>query len=118
MGVILDNGKVQVTLKGVAYTYRLDMGALLVFEQFSSKLPEELKTTQRITTVMHYACLYNGEGFNMSYDEFVEAIDTLEVFDALREAAAIEEKRWGARNLAGADAGNDEAENSESLKKK
>ena len=117
MNAMADNEKVQVTLKGVAYTYRLDMGALLVFEQFTSKLPEEMKTPQRVTTVMHYACLYNGEGFDMSYDEFVEAIDTFDVFESLREAAAIEEKRWGARNLAGADAGN-EAENSESSKKK
>jgi hypothetical protein len=117
MGVILDNGKVEVLLNGNAYTYRLDMGALLVFEQFSSKLPEEMKTPQRITTVMHYACLYNGEGFDMSYDEFVDAIDTLEVFDALREAATIEEKRWGARNLAGADAGKTEEDGEESKKK-
>ena len=117
MGAMLDNGKVQVTLKGVAYTYRLDMGALLVFEQFTSKLPEEMKTPQRITTVMHYACLYNGEGFDMSYDEFVDAIDTLEVLEALRDAAAKEEKRWGARNLAGADAGNNEEDGEESKKK-
>lgn len=96
-----NNGKTVVTLKGVDYAYRLDMGALLVFEQFTSKLPEELKTPQRVATVMHYACLYNSEGFEMSYEEFVDAIDTFEVFDALREAAAKEEKRWGARNLAG-----------------
>ncbi len=106
-----------VTLKGTEYAYRLDMGALLVFEQFTSKLPEEMKTPQRITTVMHYACLYNGEGFNMSYDEFVDAIDTLEVFDALREAATIEEKRWGARNLAGAGIEKSEEDSEESKKK-
>lgn len=91
-----------VTLKGTEYAYRLDMGALLVYEQFESKLPEEMKTPQRITTVMHYACLYNGAGFDMSYDEFVEAIDTIEVLEVLREAAAQEEMRWNARNLAGA----------------
>ena len=117
MGVILDNGKVKVVLNGIAYTYRLDMGALLVFEQFSGKLPEEMKTPQRITTVMHYACLYNGEGFDMSYDEFVDAIDTLEVFDALRDAAAKEEKRWGARNLAGLDVAKEAEEGEESKKK-
>lgn len=117
MNAMADNGKVQVTLKGVAYTYRLDMGALLVFEQFSSKLPEEMKTPQRITTVMHYACLYNGEGFDMSFGEFVGAIDTIEVLEALRDAAAKEEKRWGARNLAGLDVAK-EAEDSEESKKK
>ena len=108
-----------VTLSGRAYAYRLDMGALLVFEHFMSKLPEEMKTPQRITTVMHYACLYNSEGFEMSYDEFVEAIDTFDVFESLRAAAAIEEKRWGARNLAGVDMQEQEAaEDSEESKKK
>ena len=108
-----------VTLSGRTYTYRLDMGALLVFEQFLSKLPEEMKAPQRITTVMHYACLYNSEGFEMSYDEFVETIDTFDVLESLCEAAAIEEKRWGARNLAGVDMQEQEAsEDSEESKKK
>lgn len=108
-----------VTLSGRAYTYRLDMGALLVFEHFMSKLPEEMKTPQRITTVMHYACLYNAEGFNMTYDEFVGAIDSLEVCEALRDAAVAEDKRWGARNLAGVDMQEQEAaEDGEESKKK
>lgn len=108
-----------VTLSGKVYAYHLDMGALLVFEHFMSKLPEEMKTPQRITTVMHYACLYNAEGFDMSYDEFVEAIDTIEVLEALREAAAQEEKRWGVRNLAGVDMQEQEAaEDGEESKKK
>lgn len=106
-----------VILKGVEYAYHLDMGALLIFEQFADKLPEEQKTPQRIATVMHYACLYNGEGFDMSYDEFVKAIDTLEVLDALSEAAAKEEKRWGARNLAGVGIEKSEEASEESKKK-
>lgn len=108
-----------VTLKGAEYTYRLDMGALLVFEHFMGKLPEEMKTPQRITTVMHYACLYNAEGFNMTYDEFVGAIDSLEVCEALRDAAAAEDKRWGVRNLVGIDMQEQEAaEDGEESKKK
>lgn len=96
---------VQVTLKGVTYTYRLDMGALLVFEQFQSALPKEMQTPQRLATVMHYACLYNSPAFEMSYDEFVNSIDSLDVLETLRNAADIEEQRWGKRNLAGIDLG-------------
>lgn len=107
-----------VTLKGVEYAYRLDMGALLVYEQFESKLPEELKNAHRLDTLMYYACLYNAEGFEMNFDEFVKAIDTIEVLEALRAAAVKEMKRWNARNLAGADMPNDEAPESEESKKK
>jgi hypothetical protein len=52
----------------------------------------------------------------MSYDEFVDAIDTIEVLEALREAAAQEEMRWNARNLAGA--GIEKNEEDEESKKK
>lgn len=106
-----------VTLKGTEYAYRLDMGALLVYEQFESKLPEEMKTPLRLATLMHYACLYSAQGFEMSYDEFVEAIGTIEVLEALREAAALEEKRWDARNLAGAGIEKSEEGGEESKKK-
>lgn len=100
MEKVVNKGKV-VTLGGVEYAYRLDMGALLVFEQFTAKLPEEMKTPQRMATMMHYACLYSAPGFEMSYDEFIACIDTVEVLKQLREASAAEEKRWDARNLAG-----------------
>lgn len=106
-----------VTLKDTEYAYRLDMGALLVYEQFESKLPEELKTPHRLATLMHYACLYSAKGFEMSYDEFVEAIDTIEVLEALRGAAAQEEMRWNARNLAGAGIEKNEEDSEESKKK-
>lgn len=118
MSVNIRNGKVQVMLKGVAYTYRLDMGAILVFEHFLAKVPEELKTPQRINTVMYYACLYHSEGFNMSYDEFVDCIDSLEVLESLRAAAAEEDKRWGARNLASEVISEDEADGGDESKKK
>lgn len=94
-----------VKLAGKEYSYRLDMGALLVFEQFAAKMPEELKTPQRLATVMYYACLYAGEGFEMSYDEFVDCIDTAEVLESLHKASAAEEARWGAKNLASQVAG-------------
>lgn len=117
MSININNGKVQVTLKGVAYTYRLDMGALLVFEQFLKKVPEELKTPQRVDTVFFYACLYGSEGFTMSYDEFVDCIDSLDVLEALREATTVEEKRWGACNLASAIVDCDDNEGDEPKKK-
>jgi hypothetical protein len=106
-----------VTLKGTEYAYRIDMGALLAYEQFESKLPEELKTPNRLATLMHYACLYSAQGFEMSYDEFVEAIDAVEVLEALREAAAQEEKRWNARNLVGIGIEKSEEKSEESKKK-
>lgn len=106
-----------VKLAGKEYAYRLDMGALLVFEQFTAKMPDELKTPQRLATVMYYACLYSGEGFEMSYDEFIDAIDSAEVLEALHEASAAEEKRWGARNLASQGVG-EKAEDGDELKKK
>jgi hypothetical protein len=106
-----------VTLRGTEYAYRLDMAAMLVYEQFESKLPEEFKTPYRLDILMHYACLYSAQGFEMSYDEFIKAIDTIEVLEALRKAAAQEEKRWNARNLAGAGIEKNE-ENCEESKKK
>ena len=75
------------------------MGALLVYEQFSSKFPEELRTSQRLATVMHYACLYASEGFDMSYEEFLAAIDSIEILEKLNAIASEEEKRWGVRNI-------------------
>lgn len=108
--------KVQVTLNGVAYTYRLDMGALLVYEQLVGSIPEELQKPQRLAMVMHYACMYGGEGFAMSFDEFCAAINTVEVLNALREAAAIEEKRWQARNIANAES--EDEQNTDTAKKK
>lgn len=109
MEKVTNGGRAVVTLGGVEYTYRLDMGALLVFEQFTAKLPEELKTPQRMATMMHYACLYSAPGFEMSYDEFIACIDTVEVLEQLREASAAEEKRWNARNLAGMEVQTEEA---------
>jgi hypothetical protein len=100
MEKVVNKGKA-VTLGGVEYAYRLDMGALLVFEQFTAKLPEELKTPQRMATMMHYACLYSAPGFEMSYDEFIACIDTVEVLEQLQAASTQEEKRWNARNLVG-----------------
>lgn len=88
-----------VRLNGVDYAYRLDMGALLVYEQFSEKLPESMRTPQRMATVMHYACLYNAEGFDMSYDEFIASIDSIDVLEQLRTASDAENTRWNARNL-------------------
>lgn len=106
-----------VKLAGKEYSYRLDMGALLVFEQFAAKMPEELKTPQRLATVMYYACLYAGEGFEMSYDEFLDTIDSVEVLESLCEASAAENKRWGAKNLASQVAAIEEEKDGESKKK-
>ena len=111
-----NSGKVMVALGGVEYAYRLDMGALLVFEQFTAKLPEELKTPQRIATMMHYACLYNAQGFDMTYDEFIACIDSVEVLEQLQAASAQEEKRWNVRNLAGFEQKTEEEASAESKK--
>lgn len=116
MNAKANTDKVQVTLNGVAYTYRLDMGALLVYEQFVESIPEELRKPQRLAMVMHYACMYGSEGFSMSFDEFCAAINTIEVLNELRDAAAIEEKRWQARNIANAET--EDEKNTDTAKKK
>lgn len=118
MNTKANTDKVLVTLNGVAYTYRFDMGALLVYEQLVGSIPEKLQKPQRLTMVMHYACMYGGEGFAMSFDEFCAAINSVEVLNALREAAAIEEKRWQARNIANANAETEDEKNTDTAKKK
>ena len=109
---------VKVMLAGREYDYCLNMGALLVFEQFTEKLPEEMRTPQRLMLVMHYACIYASSGFELTFDEFIAAIDTQDTLEMLQQASISENKRWAVRNLASADAGKEETENSEASKKK
>lgn len=88
----------KVVINGQEYEYRLDMGAMLYFEELSAKLDESQRTASRLGFVMHYACLLGDERFGMMFDEFVRSIDTQEVLDALTAASAAENKRWSARN--------------------
>lgn len=87
-----------VIIGGVEYVYRLDIGALLNYEEFSGKVPEELRSERRMAMVMHYACLLDNENFNMDFSEFCKSIDTIELVDMLTEANAAETKRWMLRN--------------------
>ena len=87
-----------VIIGGVEYIYRLDMGALLNFEELSEKVPQELRSERRMAMVMHYACLLDDENFNMDFREFCAAVDTAELVEMLTRVNTEENKRWLLRN--------------------
>ena len=87
-----------VIIGGVEYRYRLDMGALLNFEELSEKVPQELQSERRMAMVMHYACLLDDENFNMDFRDFCAAVDTAELVEMLTRVNAEENKRWLLRN--------------------
>ena len=88
----------KVSIKGVEYNYRLDLAAMLHYEDLLEKIPEDMRSTRRTAMVMHYACLVCDENFSMQFDEFLQAIDTQEVLEALRDAGEAEGKRWNVKN--------------------
>lgn len=88
----------KVTINGVEYSYQLDMGALLRFEAFFERVPEELRTPRRSEIVLHYACLLHDANFGILFDEFVASIVSQEQYDALTAAGEAEQKRWNAKN--------------------
>lgn len=88
----------KIIIKGVEYNYRLDLGAMLHYEYLLDKVPEDMRSPRRTAMVMHYACLVYDENFNMQFDEFLQAIDSQQVFEALSEAGEAEGKRWNIRN--------------------
>ena len=88
----------KVVVNGVEYSYQLDMGALLRFETFFERVPEELRTPRRSELVLHYACLLHDANFGITFDEFVASIVSKEQYDALTAAGEAEQKRWSAKN--------------------
>lgn len=88
----------KVVVNGVEYSYQLDMGALLRFETFFERVPEELRTPRRSELVLHYACLLHDANFGITFDEFVASIVSKEQYDALTAACEAEQKRWNAKN--------------------
>lgn len=108
---------VKILLAGKEYDYTLNMGALLTYEQFTEKLPEEMRTPQRLMLVMHYACLYASPNFELTFDEFIAAIDTQSALEMLQQASIAENKRWNVRNLSGDD-DSEAAKNCDGAKKK
>lgn len=88
----------KVVVNGVEYSYQLDMGALLRFEAFFERVPEELRTPRRSELVLHYACLLHDANFGITFDEFVASIVSKEQYDALTAAGEAEQKRWNAKN--------------------
>ena len=94
----------KVIIKGVEYNYRLDLAAMLHYEDLFGKMPEDLRSSRRTTMVMHYACLVYDENFAMTFDEFTRAIDTLETLEALKAAGDAEQKRWNVKNNLNAEA--------------
>lgn len=94
----------KVTIQGQEYEYRLDMCAMLYFEDLIDAMPETMRSASRSNMVMHYACLIAGENFTMTFDEFIRAIDNLETLEALKAAGDAEQKRWNVKNNLNAEA--------------
>lgn len=90
----------RVTIAGKEFTYRYDFGAMLHYEQLVKKMQsQDMELAAYLTSaLMHYACLLSGEEFEMSYNDFLSAIDTKEAYDALNSAFESEFARWEGRS--------------------
>lgn len=84
----------KITLQGKEYSYRLDFGAMLNYEQLSAKIPQEAATATTMSALMHYCCLLSDESFTYTYEEFLRSIDTQQALNALTEAGEREQQRW------------------------
>lgn len=90
----------KVTIQGVEYDYRFDLGALLCYERLTGKLQEEMEsaTPTKLSLVMHYSCLACDEKFTMSLAGFVNSIDSAAVLAQLNDAFQKEQNRWNGLN--------------------
>jgi Neuraminidase (sialidase) len=89
---------VKVQLNGAEYEYRFDLGALMRYEQLTTKLPKEQKTEMMSSLLMHYACLVSDATFAMSLTDFAAGIASKAALTALNEASAAEQARWEGLN--------------------
>lgn len=87
-----------ITLQGKEYSYRLDFGAMLNYEQLSAKIPQEAATATTMSALMHYCCLLSDESFAYTYEEFLRSIDTQQALNELTAVGQREQQRWLALN--------------------